>query len=281
MPDTWEYREPQGRPQHPPTERVPWQPSRYNPAEHLGRLQPWLPDEPSAAGPQPAFTPAAPPQAPRAPGPWGAAPDDPWQASTGQPPAPSYRPPQGYRPPLQPQPARYAPPMQPAQRPRGRSQHAIRNIFAGIGGLITLIIVVSAVSNSGHGTTSTLSSGPGAQAPAAQGAPASTGQHGTTSELQALVAAQSYLGDGQGFSRQGLIDQLDSPAGDNFSVADATWAVNHSGANWDDQAVDCAKGYMSDGQGFSRQGLIDQMTSAYGNKFTQAQATHAANAVGL
>ncbi len=64
-------------------------------------------------------------------------------------------------------------------------------------------------------------------------------------------------------------------------MADATWGVDHSDANWDDQAVDCAKGYMADGQGFSRQGLIDQMTSAYGNKFTQAQAEYAANAVGL
>jgi hypothetical protein len=29
------------------------------------------------------------------------------------------------------------------------------------------------------------------------------------------------------------------------------------------------------------EGLIDQMTSSYGNKFTEAQAEYAANAVGL
>jgi hypothetical protein len=118
-------------------------------------------------------------------------------------------------------------------------------------------------------------------APASAAAPADTGPAGTASQMQALAAAETYLGDGQGFSRQGLIDQLDSSYGNSFPVADATWAVDHSDANWDDQAVDCAKGYMSDGQGFSRQGLIDQMTSAYGNKFTEAQATYAANAVGL
>jgi hypothetical protein len=112
-------------------------------------------------------------------------------------------------------------------------------------------------------------------------APASTASAGTVSELEALTAAQNYLSDGEGFSRQGLIDQLDSPDGNSFSVADATWAVDHSDANWDDQAVDCAKGYMSDGEGFSRDGLIQQMTSAYGNKFTEAQAEYAANAVGL
>ena len=115
----------------------------------------------------------------------------------------------------------------------------------------------------------------------ASSAPANTEPAGTTSELQALAAAEDYLGDGQGFSQQGLIDQLDSSFGNSFSVADATWGVDHSDANWDDQAVDCAKGYMSDGQGFSRQGLIQQMTSAYGNKFTEAQAEYAANAVGL
>lgn len=116
---------------------------------------------------------------------------------------------------------------------------------------------------------------------AAPPAPAASAPAGTASQVQALAAAESYLGDGQGFSRQGLTDQLDSPDGNSFPVADATWAVDHSDANWDDQAVDCAKGYMSDGQGFSRQGLIDQMTSAYGNKFTEAQAEFAATAVGL
>ena len=64
-------------------------------------------------------------------------------------------------------------------------------------------------------------------------------------------------------------------------MADATWGVDHSDANWDAQAVECAKGYMNLGTGFSRQGLIQQMTSAYGNKFTEAQAEYAANAVGL
>jgi hypothetical protein len=125
------------------------------------------------------------------------------------------------------------------------------------------------------------SAAPPAPSPAASSGPADPGAAGTASQVQALSAAESYLGDGQGFSRQGLIDQLDSSSGNSFSVADATWAVDHSDANWDDQAVDCAKGYMGDGQGFSRQGLIQQMTSAYGSKFTEAQAEYAANAVGL
>jgi hypothetical protein len=98
---------------------------------------------------------------------------------------------------------------------------------------------------------------------------------GTASQQQALQSAQGYLSDGQGFSRNGLIEQLEY---EKFSPADAAWAADHSGANWNDQAVTSAKGYMSDGQGFSRQGLIDQLEY---EKFTVAQATYAVNHVGL
>ena len=132
------------------------------------------------------------------------------------------------------------------------------------------------------------SSAPAQQAPAAP-APAPTHAKPakpappvvTASQQQALDSAQSYLGLDSGFSRQGLIDQLDSPYGGKFSVADATWAADHSGADWDAQAVLAAKGYMNLGTGFSRSGLIDQLDSPYGGKFTLAQATYAANHVGL
>ena len=63
-------------------------------------------------------------------------------------------------------------------------------------------------------------------------------------------------------------------------MADATWAADHAGADWDAQAVLAAKSYMQLG-GFSRQSLIDQLDSPYGGKFTLAQATYAANQVGL
>jgi hypothetical protein len=100
--------------------------------------------------------------------------------------------------------------------PRQRNRHAGRKIFGTVAGVAAAIIVIAVAANSGHGTTSTLSAGPGTQtqtaAPVAQG---------------------------------------------------------------------CAKGYMSDGQGFSRQGLIQQMTSADGDQFTEAQAEYAADAVGL
>ena len=117
---------------------------------------------------------------------------------------------------------------------------------------------------------------PAAPATSAPAAPAGP----TVSQQQALESAQSYLDMGTGFSRAGLIDQLSSQYGDKFSVADATWAVEHSGADWNAQAVMSAKGYMQMG-GFSRASLIDQLTSPYGGQFTMAQATYAANQVGL
>ena len=68
---------------------------------------------------------------------------------------------------------------------------------------------------------------PAAPATSAPAAPAGP----TVSQQQALDSAQSYLALGSGFSRQGRIDQLDSPYGGKFSVADATWAADHAGAD--------------------------------------------------
>ena|SRR5579859_667124 len=102
----------------------------------------------------------------------------------------------------------------------------------------------------------------------------------TTSQEQAVTAAQEYLDNGTGFSRQSLIAQLTSPYGNQFTRADAVFAVNTLDPNWNAQAVDAARGYLQMG-GFSRQSLIAQLTSPYGNQFTEPQATQAATAVGL
>jgi hypothetical protein len=101
----------------------------------------------------------------------------------------------------------------------------------------------------------------------------------TTSQEQAIGAAQDYL-DSQGFSKVGLIDQLSSPYGSDFSKADATVAVNYLKVDWNEQAVRVAKEYLAS-QHFSRNGLIEQLSSPYGSKFTRAQATYAAGKVGL
>ena len=101
----------------------------------------------------------------------------------------------------------------------------------------------------------------------------------TVAQQQAVDAAGGYLGDGQGFSEQGLIQQLTTTAGEGFTEAQAEYAINNLHPDWDAQAVDSAKGYLGDGEGFSRSGLIQQLTSSYGAGFTEAQAEYAVNKV--
>jgi Host cell surface-exposed lipoprotein len=98
-------------------------------------------------------------------------------------------------------------------------------------------------------------------------------------DQQAVDSAKGYLGLGQGFSDQGLLQQLTSTAGAGFTQAQATYAISHLHPDWDAQAVDSAKSYLGDGQGFSRSGLIQQLTSSYGAGFTEAQAEYAVNKV--
>ncbi|MBA8989486.1 hypothetical protein FHW23_000718 [Curtobacterium pusillum] len=98
---------------------------------------------------------------------------------------------------------------------------------------------------------------------------------------QALSAAKGYLDSGMGFSQASLTGQLTSSAGNQFTAEQAQYAVAHAGADWNQQAVAAAKGYMSSGMGFSRSSLIAQLTSSAGNQFTQPQAEYAATQVGL
>jgi hypothetical protein len=82
-----------------------------------------------------------------------------------------------------------------------------------------------------------------------------------------------------GFSRSGLIKQLSSDAGDGYSVADATVAVDHLNVDWNEQATRSAKQYLSM-MGFSCSGLIEQLSSSAGDQYTMNQATHGARQAG-
>ncbi|HPB73462.1 MAG TPA: Ltp family lipoprotein, partial [Phycicoccus sp.] len=59
------------------------------------------------------------------------------------------------------------------------------------------------------------------------------------------------------------------------AVEDATAAVDSLTVDWNEQAAKAAKAYVSM-TGFSCQGLIDQLASDYGDKFTVEQATYGA-----
>lgn len=103
----------------------------------------------------------------------------------------------------------------------------------------------------------------------------------TAAQSQSVLAARGYLDSGIGFSAQGLLDQLTSSYGNGFAAADAQFAEDTLAPDWNAQAVKAAKGYLSSGMGFSHASLVDQLSSAYGNKFTAEQAEYAATQVGL
>lgn len=115
----------------------------------------------------------------------------------------------------------------------------------------------------------------------AEPAPAPAAPSETPAQKQALAAAQNYLDTGMGFSEAGLVKQLSSEYGSGFEAADAQWAVAHVGADWNAEAVKAAQNYIDTGMGFSRAGMIQQLTSEYGSQFTQAQAEHAVTQLGL
>lgn len=94
----------------------------------------------------------------------------------------------------------------------------------------------------------------------------------------AARSAQQYL-NMTGFSREGLIEQLSSGAGDGYSIADATAAVDSLTVDWNEQAVRSAKQYL-DMTGFSCSGLVEQLSSDAGSKYTKAQARYGAEQAG-
>jgi hypothetical protein len=103
-------------------------------------------------------------------------------------------------------------------------------------------------------------------------------QNLTKPQKNAVRAAKQYLSI-QGFSRDGLINQLSSAAGNGFDVADATIAVDSLGVDWNEQAAKSAKAYL-DLMGLSCKGLIQQLSSSAGDKYTKSQATYGAKKAG-
>lgn len=101
----------------------------------------------------------------------------------------------------------------------------------------------------------------------------------TPSQANAVQAAQDYL-QTTAFSRKGLIEQLSSQAGDGYSLADATFAVDHIKVDYNAEAVQAAKDYLQTSP-FSCTDLIQQLDSSAGDKYTPAQAQYGAHKAGV
>jgi hypothetical protein len=110
------------------------------------------------------------------------------------------------------------------------------------------------------------------------GASFALGQDLTGPQKNAVRSAKSYLSFA-GFSRDGLIDQLSSPYGDGYTLADATVAVDSLSVDWNAEAAKSAAQYL-EMSGFSCKGLIEQLSSEYGSKFTREQARYGAEQAG-
>ncbi|WP_232240552.1 Ltp family lipoprotein [Delftia sp. HK171] len=72
---------------------------------------------------------------------------------------------------------------------------------------------------------------------------------------------------------------MSSEAGDGYKRADATAAVDSLNVDWEKQAARSAKQYLSL-MGFSCKGLIAQLSSSAGDKYTKSQATAGAREAG-
>ena len=99
----------------------------------------------------------------------------------------------------------------------------------------------------------------------------------TKSQKNAILQAQAYLAYAA-FSREGLIDQLTSEYGNGYNAEDAIFAIEYlereSLVDWNEQAIKQANDYL-EYSAFSRQGLIDQLSSEYGGKFTIEETENA------
>lgn len=93
----------------------------------------------------------------------------------------------------------------------------------------------------------------------------------------------SYLGH-SAFSRAGIVGQLSSEYGEAYPLGDAEFAVARleaeGGVDWNAEAAEAAASYLSH-TAFSRQGLLDQLTSQYGEQFTPEQAEYGVSTTGL
>ena len=156
-------------------------------------------------------------------------------------------------------------------------------IALGVGAAILVLIVIGSIGSIGNSDKDTSSSSPSSQSgstsrtlavgPTATAPPPIATPELAPAQANAIAKAESYL-DYTGFSKQGLIKQLEF---DQFSTADATFAVEHlesnGSVNWNEQAVKKAKSYL-DYTSFSLSALVNQLEF---DGFTPSEAQYGAN----
>ena len=170
-------------------------------------------------------------------------------------PPPGYGAPPGYGPP----------------QPPPRKRHRVRNAILAIAGAIVLIIIIASVASSGKDDTAAGSSPGGAASSQAPSPAATTSSRAapaaaqyTPEQQQAIEAAKQYLQMSSGFSRLGLIQQLDSSSGNGFPRSVAKFAVTHIKVNWTSRRPRLPRATCS---------RVDSATTAWCSSFTRPTAT--------
>ncbi|MEO0023694.1 MAG: hypothetical protein RL196_135 [Actinomycetota bacterium] len=147
---------------------------------------------------------------------------------------------------------------------------------------IVLVLIIGANVNKGKSDSNTAapsssstqidnssnSSEPTAPSETLEPEPAPSEDVETSGQANAVQTAQDYL-NSQAFSKSGLIKQL---VFEQYSKADATYAANAVGADWNEQAALSAASYL-ESQAFSKSGLIDQLVF---EGFSKSQAAYGA-----
>lgn len=161
--------------------------------------------------------------------------------------------------------------------PTGANGGVVQKGCLGCVGVIVVLMIIGSLG--GGAVDSGILAQLQSSAAAATGSPPDPASAGlTSSQRNALRSANDYL-KVSGFSRQGLIDQLSSNYGDQYSVSDATAAVNRLQVDWSEQAARSAENYLKM-SGFSCQGLIDQLSSSHGDQYTVEEAKAGARRAG-
>jgi colicin import membrane protein len=93
------------------------------------------------------------------------------------------------------------------------------------------------------------------------------------SQENAVSKAQDYLKQ-DNFSAKGLVEQLEY---DQFSAADAQYAVSSLLVDWNAQAAGKARSYLKQ-DSFSHQGLVEQLEY---DGFSSGQSEYGVDPVGL
>lgn len=137
----------------------------------------------------------------------------------------------------------------------------------GVVGLFLIIGVAGGGDDSG--STSTAGSSTSSSTSQESTEPQTEEPELTGSQRNAVESAENYLSF-TAFSRSGLIEQLEF---EDYSKADAEFAVDYLKVDWNEQAAKSAENYL-DFTSFSRNGLIDQLKF---EGFTDAQAKYGAD----